>query len=977
MDAALHRHTPTLSVVDPRGLALTVVSYHRIQLNEEAERRTERCARDATGRHIRRWDPRLWADGGEGGEPNQHTSHSLSGLPVWSESTDAGRRSYLFGAEGQPLGTWDGRGTYRWNVHDDQLRVREVHEQSDVSDVRCIERFTYGGPLEDRTNRCGRLIRHDDTAGCVLYSAYDLTAGQQVVTQRFLAQLEMPDWPAPVAERESLLESDSYTTRAIHDAIGVLAERTDAVGNQQSVRCDVAGQTIKVTLRPTSRDPVTVAHGISYDALGRMTTEAAGNGVVTKATYSDASSRLRHLHTRRDAKVLQSLTYVDDPTCRLVRIEDAAQPTDWFDGARVDAVSLYRYDTLYRLVQASGRESVLATIRPGLPDLGGPGGNADANRMRPFTQSYTYDAAGNLLVLRHIAGPTQYTRTMVVDSRSNRAMPSAAHTSHPRLDDTFDANGNLLQLDGTRGLHWDAGNRLQRVTQIRREDLDDDDEVYVYDGIGRRRRKLRTRWLKGMSAVSETKYLPGLEIRTDSATGEALCVAVVTAGRCEVRYLCWHDGHHASSPPQWRYSLDDHLGSSVLELDGEGNVISQEGYYPYGGTAWWAARNAVEATYKTVRYARRERDATGLYCHGHRYYAPWLFRWTSPDPHGDADGSNLFEFVGSDPVNHVDPSGHAREDAIRRWERARFLALPNQRVSVRTVTPGIVAVAIRGDAAFFAELGFSGLGDSTTIRRIDYLAIDSRRFEGVVAGGHELINPIKDPDVLAGKAGASFRPMAYINGTYFNAASAAAKWLPQHASIGGARSLGGPVPSGEIPRDYLADYRVLRFSAGTYLSAAPALTRGGAIVFHAGVDERYLWLGEEKLQPGTLHHAEHPNPRSAISQPAGQAEGTVRLVVGRSTGRKATGTGFSLTEWASTMSRIDRLDPDLHESTNLDGGGKSMMGVLDASARHGHSISQEPHGTLISTAVVYRRRPSPLATPPLPGATRGRCCAIS
>ncbi|EGH49324.1 insecticidal toxin protein, partial [Pseudomonas syringae pv. pisi str. 1704B] len=51
-------------------------------------------------------------------------------------------------------------------------------------------------------------------------------------------------------------------------------------------------------------------------------------------------------------------------------------------------------------------------------------------------------------------------------------------------------------------------------------------------------------------------------------------------------------------------------------------------------TAWWAARSAVEAKYKTVRYSGKERDTSGLYYYGLRYYAPWLQRWINPDPAG-------------------------------------------------------------------------------------------------------------------------------------------------------------------------------------------------------------------------------------------------------------------------------------------------------------------------------------------------------
>ena len=92
-------------------------------------------------------------------------------------------------------------------------------------------------------------------------------------------------------------------------------------------------------------------------------------------------------------------------------------------------------------------------------------------------------------------------------------------------------------------------------------------------------------------------------------------------------------------------------------MDQQARLISQEGYYPYGGSAWWVGRNAIEANYKTIRYSGRERDATGLYYYGLRYYAPWLQRWTSPDPAGVADGLNLYGFVANNPLKNKDHLG--------------------------------------------------------------------------------------------------------------------------------------------------------------------------------------------------------------------------------------------------------------------------------------------------------------------------------
>jgi insecticidal toxin complex protein TccC len=121
-----------------------------------------------------------------------------------------------------------------------------------------------------------------------------------------------------------------------------------------------------------------------------------------------------------------------------------------------------------------------------------------------------------------------------------------------------------------------------------------------------------------------------------------------------VRVLHWPQGEHDD---QWRYSLSDHLGSSTLELDDEAGVLTREHYYPFGGTACWAGKSALVAKYKTIRYSGKERDATGLYYYGYRYYAPWLQRWINPDPSGSVDGLNVYRMVGNNSIKFVDEQG--------------------------------------------------------------------------------------------------------------------------------------------------------------------------------------------------------------------------------------------------------------------------------------------------------------------------------
>ncbi|VVO43527.1 hypothetical protein [Pseudomonas fluorescens] len=60
MSAALHRNTPTLSVIDSRGLPVRQVAYLRTVENDEPQARITRQQRDAAGRAVAQWDPRLF-----------------------------------------------------------------------------------------------------------------------------------------------------------------------------------------------------------------------------------------------------------------------------------------------------------------------------------------------------------------------------------------------------------------------------------------------------------------------------------------------------------------------------------------------------------------------------------------------------------------------------------------------------------------------------------------------------------------------------------------------------------------------------------------------------------------------------------------------------------------------------------------------------------------------------------------------------
>ncbi|WP_257605650.1 RHS repeat domain-containing protein [Pseudomonas amygdali] len=644
VSSAVNARTPELIVSEVRGLVVRQVLLHRAEATQAAAIRVTRQRFDPAGRMIAATDPRL-------ADANRSTVYSLGGNALATESVDAGWRLMLFGEAGQVLGGWDGRGTERQLEYDQLLRPTRIIEQH-----RCVERFTYGQADAAAHNQCNQLIRHDDTAGSRLLQDYSLNGSVLSDTRHFLLVAEGPDWLPAERDRDALLEPVGLQTRWAFNAQGEALAQTDAKGNTQLSAYNVAGQSNSTDLMLNgSTHSQTLVSAIHYNAFNQVEQETAGNGVASLYSYDQQDGRLTGLSaTSADGTLLQQLDYSYDPVGNILLVTDASQPDRYCDNQLIEPISRYRYDTLYQLIEATGREVRNgASHGPALPGLQ-PVSTLNPCQVSNYKQRYSYDAAGNLLQMRH-EGAHNFTRIMHVAPDSNRSLPD--DDGDVDFATRFDANGNLLQLVRGQAMGWDVRNQLQHITTVQRRDGPNDDERYVYDGQGLRCRKISTAQASGRTLTDEVRYLPGLEIRT-TADGETLHVITAQAGRNSVRVLHWEAGKpDGIANDQVRYSLGDHLGSSTLELDQQGGLISQESYYPFGSTAWWAARSAVEAKYKTVRYSGKERDASGLYYYGFRYYAPWLQRWINPDPAGDVDVLNLFCFLRNTPTTLVDRTG--------------------------------------------------------------------------------------------------------------------------------------------------------------------------------------------------------------------------------------------------------------------------------------------------------------------------------
>lgn len=182
-------------------------------------------------------------------------------------------------------------------------------------------------------------------------------------------------------------------------------------------------------------------------------------------------------------------------------------------------------------------------------------------------------------------------------------------------------------------------------------------EHYRYVCTGERVTKSTCQPIKQGMHQQQVRYLAGLELRTTTMTsqGDEYLRVITLKG---VRILHWQRGKPEDVDIyQQRFSLVDRSENIQFELDAEGNMISREHYYPFGGTALWATTRQITSHYKTLRYAAKERDITGLLYYRYRYYAPWMMCWINTDPAGTVDGLNLFRMVRNNPMTFTDKDG--------------------------------------------------------------------------------------------------------------------------------------------------------------------------------------------------------------------------------------------------------------------------------------------------------------------------------
>jgi RHS repeat-associated protein len=505
-----------------------------------------------------------------------------------------------------------------------------------------------------------------------------------------------------ISRRDPLLRTESYE----YDAAGNLVRFTDRRGKVFAFRYDNLNRLTFTGYGVTGSGPtesyestITYAYDLKgrieqvtdslsgiitlgYDELDRLVSETTAQGVVTynydklgRRTNLGVTGQLPITYAYNDAT--RSVT-ITQGTMSVVAEHDAAYRRKNLtlpNGVKVE----YGY-TGSRLTSLVYKRGAIV-----LGDL-----------------TYGYDDTGR--------------RTRVGGSFARSTLPAAVASStyneHNQLVQrdgvtlTYDQNGNLTG-DGTNSYTWDTRNRLAAISGT------GSSASFGYDAFGRRISKT----VNGQTV----SYLYDGADAVQEQSGGAASANMLVGGVDEV-FL-------REDAAGMKALLRDGLGSTVALANGAGNVEGEYTYDPFGKTTQSSA-----TSYNPSQFTGRENDATGLHYYRARYYSPTLQRFISEDQIGfAAQDTNLYAYVGNDPLNHRDPSGHYVESGLD------ILSIAYDIYTIATDHPKNLKwnlLALGADVVGLALPLATGLGAATRAARM------AGRIDNVVDGGRSIPLPV-------------------------------------------------------------------------------------------------------------------------------------------------------------------------------------------------------------------------------------------
>jgi RHS repeat-associated protein len=417
---------------------------------------------------------------------------------------------------------------------------------------------------------------------------------------------------------------------------------------------------------------------VLYNDKGLPEKTAFANQTVTTRHY-DLLRRLETLSTKGPKeRLVQGYGYTYDRAGNILAVEDHRK-----DDGQPTAQGEYRYDALYRLTTArldTGRtrpEELTFAFDPignlvkKLSDLGSEspahvgqytyGGKAGPHAVtKTGNITFEYDTAGNMIT----HGDDRY------EWNHLGQLVSVETGNNQRTEFGYDANGHrIYKRSGTHRTHY-----ISSDFEIR----DGIAATYVHlDG---------SRIAKKESAAFAAWFLPDLAPIEKSGTtispkrdgkitaADAWMAHAVKSGLLgfksssseeldpEVMLAAAAKGTLLESGEQTIFLHQNHLGTTAVTTDIEGNELQRTEHYPFGEVRY-------QSHYlEEYAFTGQERDpSTGLSYHAARYLDPKLGRWISADPmfallgektlKAPEEALNLYTYASNNPIVYTDPDG--------------------------------------------------------------------------------------------------------------------------------------------------------------------------------------------------------------------------------------------------------------------------------------------------------------------------------
>jgi RHS repeat-associated protein len=539
-----------------------------------------------------------------------------------------------------------GHGTTRF-AHDREGNVTEI-----VDATGATTRLEYGGfnqvvrrvvssgagaseeTLQDFDSE-NQLVRITYPGGRIAEIAYDAD-GQ--IAAKHLVDGRVTRYTRSDAGFVTEIAGDDGVVERLHlDAMGRVIERDAVDGERISYQYDPMG---RLLLAENEHGAV----AMSYDACGRVASEAGPNGELShrydalgRLLGSDLDGDFSHaIEIERNTQVLRCrggdvrLEYA--PSGHLARVQfpngqfeeyryaGTGHPSEIASNA---GVTRYEYDERNRLRAIARPDGTRSAF-----ERDGFGRLVASLRSDGASERYRYDEQGNR-------------------AREGSAFSFGAGNRLVRMGEetlVYDRSGRVVERRSARGIaryRYTARGSLREVT------LGDRRVEYRYDAIGRRIAKVvdgaETRFAWEGSRLAH-EWRPDGEERH-----------YVYYPDSYVPLICYRRSEGSAWAPF--YFHNDHRGCPVSLSDGRGNVVWRARVGAFG-----QLEHEQGELDQPFALPGQYRDAeTGLVYNYHRYYAPELTIYLTPDPLGHNGGDQLYAYT-SDPIAKVDPLGLSPHD---------------------------------------------------------------------------------------------------------------------------------------------------------------------------------------------------------------------------------------------------------------------------------------------------------------------------